>query len=236
MKTAARFAVSLILIALQHCIASGQTLSGTVNSYCTITAVNSVSNIVTVDNATGLSAGQRVLVYQAKGAAINAANSSAYGDLSSLNNAGGYEFNTICSISGNDVWLLYPMVNVYDPTGQLQLVTVPSNPTVTVTGTITAQPWDPSTGKGGIVALEATSTLNLNADIDVSTQGFQGGALVNYPSPPYNCDWFVTVSDYYYGLPASGDNTGAKKGEGIAAYITNEEYGRGKLANGGGGG
>ncbi|HXB05714.1 MAG TPA: T9SS type A sorting domain-containing protein [Puia sp.] len=236
MKTAARLAVSLILIALQHCIANGQTLSGTVNSYYAITAVNSLSNVVTVDNAAGLSVGQRVLLYQAKGAAINAANSSAYGDLSSLNNAGGYELNTICSITGNDVWMLYHMVNAYNPTGQPQLVTVPSNATLTVTGTVTALPWDPATGKGGIVALEATGTLNLNADIDVSSQGFQGGALVNYATPTYNCEWYETVSDYFYGLPASGDFTGAKKGEGIAAYIVNEEYGRGKLANGGGGG
>jgi hypothetical protein len=44
------------------------------------------------------------------------------------------------------------------------------------------------------------------------------------------------VADYAIGLPASGDHTGGKKGEGIAAYITNQEYARGKLANGGGGG
>ena len=236
MKTPTRLAVSFILVALLHWRAGGQTLSGTVNSYYAVTAVNGVSNIVTVDNSAGLTVGQRVLLYQAKGAAINSANGATYGDLSSLNNAGGYELNTICSISGNDVWLLYHMVNSYDPAGQTQLVTIPSGPTLTVTGTVTPQPWDPSTGKGGIVVLEATGTINLNADIDVSTAGFQGGALVNYPTPTYDCNWFETVNAYYYDLPASGDYTGAKKGEGIAAYIANQGYGRGKLANGGGGG
>jgi hypothetical protein len=37
-------------------------------------------------------------------------------------------------------------------------------------------------------------------------------------------------------MPASGNITAGKKGEGITGYILNEEYARGKLANGGGGG
>ena len=70
MKNDARFWVLLIFIAFHCGIAEGQTLSGTVNSYYAITAVNSSTNSVTVDNAAGLSTGERVFLYQAKGAAI----------------------------------------------------------------------------------------------------------------------------------------------------------------------
>jgi hypothetical protein len=236
MKNDARFAVFLIFIVLQGSIGRSQSLSGTVNSYYAITAVNSTNNTVTVDNASGLSVGQRVFLYQAKGAAITATNSAAYGDIATLNNAGGYEFNTICSINGNVVWLLNAMVNAYDPTAMSQLVTVPYSSSITVSGTITAQPWDSLAGKGGIVVLESTGTITLNADIDVRGQGFEGATLINFAIPPYNCSWAVTVNQYFLSYPANGFNTGGRKGEGVAPYIVNEEYGRGKLANGGGGG
>jgi len=236
MKNHARSAVLILFVAFQCCIARGQSVSGTVNAYYAVTTVNMGINAVTLSNASGLAPGQRVLLYQAKGAVINPANSSSYGNITTLNNAGGYEFNTICSVSGNEVWLVYPMLHTYDPTGLVQLVTVPSSAAITVAGTLTAATWNPATGTGGIVALESSGTLTLNADINVSGQGFQGGALVNYAIPPYDCSALVNVTDYYLNLPASGYYTGGMKGEGIAAYITNEEYGRGKLANGGGGG
>jgi len=129
------------------------------------------------------------------------------------------------------------LLNSYDPAGAVQLVTMPSYGSVIIPGTVNAASWDPATGKGGIVAIEASGTIYLNADIDVSGQGLLGGALVNWPTPsPYNCDWFTTVNNYYLPFVASGDYTGGKKGEGITDYITGKEYGQGKLANGGGGG
>ena len=236
MKNDARCAVLFLVMAIHCCSARGQSVSGTVNAYYAVTTVNTAINTVTLSSAGGLSPGQRVLLYQAKGAVINSSNSSGYGDITALNNAGGYEFNTICSISGNEVWLVYPMLYTYDPTGLVQLVTVPSSSAITVAGALSAASWNPSTGTGGIVALESSGTITLNADINVSGQGFQGGALVNYAIPPYNCDWWVNVTDYYLNLPASGYYTGGMKGEGIAAYPANQGYGRGKLANGGGGG
>jgi type IX secretion system substrate protein len=236
MKRHTRILTLLLILALPCSIGRCQTLSGVVNSYFQITAVNTGANMVTVDNAGTLYAGERVMLYQAKGAAITSTNTAAYGDVSSLNSAGAYELNTICTVSGNNVWFINQMINPYDPAGMAQLITVPSSSSITVSGTITASPWDPATGKGGIVALEATGTIYLNANIDVSGQGFRGGALVNYPIPPYNCSWVVTVSDYFLPLTATGFKTAGEKGEGIAAYIVNEEYGRGKLANGGGGG
>jgi hypothetical protein len=236
MKNNAQTGVYLIFFFLAPIQALTQTLSGSVNSYYHITAVNTAANSVTVSSASGLSAGQRVFLYQAKGAVIDSSNTSTYGDIKSLNGAGAYEFNTICSINGNDLWLLNGMANSYSTGGQVQLVTVPSFSTITVNGTITAPAWASSTGTGGIVVLEAGSTINLNADIDVSGMGFIGGILTNQPVPPYNCSFLDDVADYVLTLPASGDHTGGNKGEGIAAFTASGIYARGKQANGGGGG
>ncbi|MHA4809776.1 T9SS type A sorting domain-containing protein [Flavitalea flava] len=229
--------VLLMVLLLCGCLkGSAQSVQGIVNSYFTVTTVNTSANSLIVDNAAGLTSGQRILLIQAKGASINSANASAFGDITNINSAGNYEFNTVCNVINNEVWLKDQLANSYDPAGQLQMVSVLNYQSVTLSGGISSSAWDPVSGKGGIVAIEAADTIYLNADIDVSGQGFKGGNLVNYPVPQYNCDWFAAVTNYYLPLPASGDYTGGKKGEGIAAYILNEEYGRGKLANGGGGG
>lgn len=236
MKTLVRIALPLILTALYCKDALCQSVSGVVNSYFAITAVNTASNTVTVDNAAGLYNGQPVLIIQMKGATINSTNTASYGTITAVNDAGAYEFNTICSISGNEVWLQNKLVNAYDPTGNAQMVSYTSYSDVTVSGTVNASAWDPTTGKGGVVVLAATNSITLNANIDVSGQGFQGGVLVNYAIPPYNCDFLHTVNGYFYNDPGTGYNTAGTKGEGIAAVITGEPDGRGMLANGGGGG
>jgi len=229
--------VWLVTLLIPICRTSyGQSVSGVINTYYQVTAVNTSSNTLTVNNASGLSAGQRVLIYQAKGTTYSNGNAATFGDLTALNAAGAYEFNTICSTNGNDVLLRDQFVNAYDATGQVQLVTMPSYTSVTINGAVTAVSWDPTTGTGGIVVLEASGTITLSANIDVSGQGFQGGPLVNWPTPTYDCSFFDTYNAYYYNAPASGNFTGGKKGEGIGAYITGKEYGRGKLVNGGGGG
>lgn len=228
--------MSLILSALYCSGAQSQSVSGVANSYFAITAVNTASNTVTVDNAAGLYNGQPVLIIQMKGATINSTNTASYGSITAVNDAGNYEFNTICSITGNEVWLQNQLVNAYDPTSNLQMVSYTSYTDVTVSGTVNASAWDPTTGKGGVVVLAATNSITLNANIDVSGQGFQGGVLVNYAIPPYNCDWATPVSGYFYDDPGSGYYTGGTKGEGIAEMIAGEPDGRGMLANGGGGG
>jgi hypothetical protein len=236
MKTVVGISTILILNTLSHSSAWCQSISGVVNSYYNVSGVNVATNVVTVGNAAGLSAGQVVLLIQMKGASINSANTANYGDISAIGDAGNYEFNSICTVNGNQVWLQNKMVNAYDPTGEVQLITVPSYASLVISGTVTAKPWDTITGTGGVVVLAASNSITLNSNIDVSGQGFLGGALVNYPVPPYNCDFITPVTGYEYGTPASGYYTGGTKGEGVADYLSNQQNGRGKLSNGGGGG
>jgi len=217
--------------------ARSQTISGIVNSYYQVTAINTSTNSITVSNATGLTAKTRVLLIQMKGASIDNSNSSSYGNITAINNAGNYEMNTVCSVTGNEVALEFQMLNSYTVTEPVQLVSVPSYSSVTITDSVKSTPWDPTTGTGGIVAIEASSTITLNSGIDVSGQGFIGGSLFNYSTAlGYNCNFTPVAAYYYPNPPTDAYKNAGTKGEGIADYITNEECGMGKLANGGGGG
>ncbi len=238
MKARALIKPLLVLAFCHWHTTKAQTISGIVNNYYQVTAINTINNTVTLNTTSGLNNGSKVLLIQMKGAVIDASNASTFGNISSISSAGNYEFNYVCNISGNNVILEYTMLRTYDPTQQVQLVSVPVYNSVTINGTITGAAWDPVAGTGGVVAIEATNTIFLNANIDVSGQGFQGGPLLNYTEPsPYDCSWAISITDYFLSFPTSDQyHTGGKKGEGITAYILNKEYGRGKQANGGGGG
>ncbi len=204
-------------------------ISGTINTYVSVTATNLPNNAMTVSSVAGFSLGDLVLVIQMQGASITSspANSSAYGTITSYAGAGSYDLVNICSINGNELTFEQTLVNNdYHVAGHIQIIKVPQYTQVEVTGTLTGQAWDGSTG--GIVVLIAHEKLTLSADIDMDAKGFRGGVYQNDNTT--SC--FGRESDYYY----STEVEGGKKGEGIANYITAKEYGRGAQANGGGGG
>ena len=164
MKAFVTIFLLLLLILPQSAVVYGQSISGIVNSYYQVNTVNTVANSLTLNTTAGLSNGNKVLLIQMKGATINTANSAAYGDVTALGDAGNYEFDYICSISGNVVNLEYKMLNAYDPTKQVQLVSVPVYSAVTITGTLTASPWDPVAGTGGVIVIEATTSILINSN------------------------------------------------------------------------
>ncbi len=218
---------------IMHSTTISQSVSGVINTYYKVTGVNVIPNTVTVPSAAGLTPGLKILIIQMKGASINSTNTSSFGNLTSIGNAGNYEFNYICGISGNNVLLQYQLLRSYDVAGSVQLIPIPQFSSVTVTDTVKASNWNAGTGTGGVVVMEATNTIFLNAPIDVSGKGFSGGALVNYAG----CVWSTDVTAYTLpAAPADPNTNGARKGEGIADFIPNGDYGRGKQANGGGGG
>jgi hypothetical protein len=180
--------------------ASSQNISGIINTYTSVTALASCS--VTVSSAAGFAVGNKVLIIQMKGAAVDLSNNALFGDLTAINNAGNYEFATINLISGSNVQFTMDLVRAYDPTGSVQLVTVPQyNGGAVVTGTLTSQAWNGTTG--GVLTFEA-STLTLNANIDVTGRGFRPGVD-------------------YGGASSSGD--GSYRGPSTGAYLgTNTIY------------
>ena len=218
-----------------------QTISGVVNSYYVVNSVNNATNSARLVSASGLSVGMRVLLIEMKGATVDQTQTAAFGNITAINNAGKYEFAQICAIVVDTVYFKNVLVNNYDPTGAIQLVTVPQYTNVMVSATLTAGAWNPATRTGGVLVFEASGTVTLNADIDASGMGFRGGAKVNYNDAIYNCIWTTDPSVYYTSIPPTLTNpnnyyTGGTKGEGIADSIASKNFAKGKLANGGGGG
>ncbi len=221
------------LITLLFCLFTGillaQTnISGTINSYAAVQAFDACSGDITVANATGFAVGDKVMIIQMKGASIVAENNAAFGTVTDLGNCGLYELNTIAGVVGNVISLDFALINTYDVDGKVQLVKVPTYESATVIGDLTAQNWDGQTG--GVIALEVETVLTLNADINANGAGFRGGQINVVNS---SCTAFINQEDYFYN---AGNWRGSQKGEGITDEILDKEWGRGPLANGGGGG
>ncbi|MBS1628736.1 MAG: gliding motility-associated C-terminal domain-containing protein [Bacteroidetes bacterium] len=202
----------------------------TINQYAAVTQRSlNCDNAFMVDDGRSFHAGDTVLMIQMKGATIDTSNSASFGDVLNLNGAGNYEFNTIKSVSGNMITLFYQVKKAYDiPRGLVQFVRVPNFSSYSVNSKHTCMPWNGT--KGGVFAINVAGTLTLNDDIDVSGNGFEGG-LSNpyYRGGNYRCN-----ETGYYHRP--NFDTSAQKGEGITTVGIDKSYGRGKLANGGGGG
>jgi Secretion system C-terminal sorting domain len=226
----------ILLFLFNH--AAAQSLSGVVNRYYKVIGINAATHVVKVDNASYLASKQRGLLIQMKGADINQAtpaSNSSWGNITSINNTGKFELVTVCGLNADSVIFEREIKNTYDVSGYVQLVIFPDLvSSATIVDSVFAAPWDSTSGKGGVVFINVDDTLYLNDDIVASGEGFRGGDYTNYGSP-YNCS-AANFTSFAYNKPASGNSVGGKKGEGVANYITNLEYGKARFASGGGGG
>lgn len=214
----------LILLTLNSLIAQ---ISGIINTYTKVIDITKPCPKITVSDVSGFNINDKVLIIQMKGATVLTANNNTFGNITAYNNAGNYEFAEIRDIQGLDIHLKYELLRDYDPADLVQLVRIPQYADITVTGTLTAKAWDGNTG--GVLVFEASGTVTLNADIDVSGLGFRGG-LVNVNNSGTNPCSSNIVSTISTNILAAG------KGESISQYILGSENGYGKQANGGGGG
>jgi hypothetical protein len=185
-----------------------------------------------------LSAGDLLLVYQPQGATIDGTDTAAYGTVTSLGNAGRWEFVRVGAVNAatNTVTLSateHPMGLARAYSAGAQVVRVPqfSRLQVSASGSVVASPWNGATG--GLVALVSSSDLTVVGSVSASGAGFRGGARDDDSNAPGS-------NTVLFRSATSAD--GAEKGEGIAggaaAYdaMFNGRYGRGAPANGGGGG
>ena len=224
----------LILVSFTTSLCFSQTtnISGTVNSYHRVLGVSNIA--AKLDNVSGLSYGNTVLIIQMKGAGILTANNSTFGDTTSLNYAGNYELATICSVSNDSVYFFNQLVNSYDPNYKVQLVKFGEYYSANVTDTVKAQSWNSTTGKGGVLAIKVEADLTLNAPLFADSTGYKGGSFFLHSG---TCSFFFPVgSGYAYDATSTGALNGAYKGEGVADVPPNLDGARGAPANGGGGG
>ncbi len=200
--------------------------TGTViNSYHKVTALSGTS--VSVDTSAGISAGDRGVLIQMKGATIDTSDTATHGDISSYASAGRFEYVDVASVSGSTLILETAPTVSFQASGYVQFVRVPIYENTTISGTISATPWNGD--KGGVVAIDDIGTLTLSGDINVTGLGFAGGALT--PEVPY--DSCASDQSNYTGPLQNGTGN---KGEGITAPNASHVSRRGHKANGGGGG
>ncbi|MDR1672440.1 MAG: gliding motility-associated C-terminal domain-containing protein [Bacteroidales bacterium] len=142
-------------------------------------------------------------------------------------NAGRYEFHVISGITGSNVVLSVDAGDFSPGTERVQLIRVPSYKSARVTGVLTCDAWNGTTG--GVLVLLTEGTLVLESDIDVSAKGFRGAGLSG--SSPYSGCVYYTGADY----PAENTNAAGYKGEGNVTQSILPR-GKGRAWNGGGGG
>ena len=206
-------------------------ISGVRNNYYSVLGVDAAKNAVKLDNVSGLSYGNTVLLIQMKGATISTTNNATFGTITSLNDAGNYEIATICSISNDSAFIFNTILNTYDVNFKVQLVKFAEYYSANVTDTVKAQTWNNSTGKGGVLALKVEEDLTLNAPLFADSTGYSGG---NSSISNSTCN--SITSGYVYNANFTSPQSGAFKGEGVADVIAANSGGRGAPANGGGGG
>ena len=207
----------IFLICIQN--SHAQSIGGIVNTYAAVT--NMTANSVTVNSTAGFSVSDRVLLIQMKGATINQTNTASFGQIVALGSAGNFEFTNIAAINGNIITFVSNLCKPFSVTGKVQLIRVPVYNQATINAVVSSSPWNGTTG--GVVAIEATTSLTFNNVIDVSGKGFVGGAVTT--------GWFA-CNDPNFSSPGT---SAGKKGEGIAAAPLNLDGNRAPLANGGGG-
>ena len=204
-------------------------LKGIINHYAAVNAIDTCSGLLQVSDTSGFRVGNFILLAQMQGAQISNANDAQFGQILNIGSAGRIEKCRIKSVAAGALLLEARPVYRYDPAGKVQVVSYPIFPASIVTDTLRPKAWDGQTG--GVLAFEVQGLLILDAPIDASGAGFRGGQ--GFIAPNNNCNFLFPENDYYYNL---GSWRGAWKGEGIASYISNREFGRGPQANGGGGG
>jgi len=233
--------------AAQICAAPGSSgpasISGIVNGYypgrASVGAGATSLPVGSIDPrgiTTPVAAGDLLVVIQVQDAAINGSNSSSYGGSAPgqgytfLNSAGAYEYATASGpASGGSIPITSGLINSYTSSsassfqGQrtFQVIRVPQYSSATLTGMVTAPPWNGATG--GAVVLEVAGNLSWSGQsIDVSARGFRGGAAQQ--SISNGTGQTLANTDYVSGqgtgtlgvTTASGTVPHGAKGEGIA--------------------
>lgn len=158
-----------------------------------------------------------------------------------FNSAGSYEIlqvDQVNLISSTEAWVVFTddIARHYDAGEKIQLVRFVEGETVSTSGPVSAMEWNSTTG--GIVAIIGIDSVNLGHSINVSGQGFLGGAI---PDEDYTgtCRFGTGTGigelDTLYFLPTELNRSG-NKGEGIITTAWPYTKGTGFALNGGGAG
>ncbi len=219
---------SFLLLVLPVWLCAQAEIGGIVNRYAAVEDIEFCSAQLLLSSSEDFAAGDDILIIQMKGARLSIEESPAFGDLLDPGQAGRFERARISTINGNRLTLENALLHEYDPTGQVQVVSIPVYEEANVVSTLQAPGWNGATG--GVLIIEVNGVLELEADINLSETGFRGG--LSDVIQDTECNFLTAVRDY--GVERNSWR-GAPKGEGIGVTL-DRENGRGAQGNGGGGG
>ena len=125
--------------------------------------------------------------------------------------AGQFGYHFVTSVSGYTLQLEPPLTNDYDATDVVVVQRVPHYTTVSITGTLSPDPWDGFNG-GGLVVFRATGAVQVSGSIDVAGMGYLGGnGVVGNSYDAYSGGTYsggpVTASSYGYAVDGGGGTT-----------------------------
>ena len=227
-------------------------ISGIVNVYKRVEAIGPGLDNVTLNTVDSIAPGDTVMLIQMQGITIQTPENLAYGTSlqDTIGKPGGYEFLLVYTVDPGTKKIVFRnnILNSFSTKGNVQLIKVPYYNSATVIGKLTARSWNSTEKVGGVLSMIVGRKLNLNADIDVSGTGLNGGKDTIGIG-----DCVDSLSNSMESYPATFTNSGYK-GEGVATYdaskvllnplhakgmgpnLTGGGGGNGKYAGGGGGG
>jgi hypothetical protein len=198
--------------------------------------IDAGNKTITIDNVDEsfavFSENSKVLIYHTQGDVVSKLNNKAnFGRIGNIENTGKIEIVTLDAIerdNGIPVRLVLsdPLTLIPDlsENATVQVLSYPIFKGLTTEKDIVALAWNGYVG--GILAFEVLGTLTLNHNILAEDSGFRGGKVSNNDGSP-------CLTDNY----RSSDNIYGEKGEGIYKVVNDTyRYGKGAIANGGGGG
>ncbi len=209
-----------------------------------------VGTTPTGNTTTPIAKGDLLLLMQMQGAAINTANTNAYGTVTGTPTAGTYEYAVAASpvSATGSLTLVGKLTNAYTTNtsgNTFQVIRIPQYSSLTVSGAVTGLAWNGATG--GVLALEVAgaTSFNTGASLNMDGKGFRGGAALINAIDGAN-DTYVSLAGSTYASKGEGiagspfqvySNNAASSG-GIRTYqdYAGGSYARGQAATGGGGG
>ncbi len=195
-----------------------------INFYAAVRNIQPCPARLTVSSLSGFERGDRIAIIQMQGGTFNTdPDSPQFGQILEAS-AGQWEYAEIAAIEGSDIVLENTLVNDYDLSGAIQIVSVPEFDVLEVFDPIIALPWNGRTG--GVIAFKANE-VKLYEDIDAGGTGFRGGSA-NSGKP---------VVEHRAEYAAARGAQFAGRGEGIGGFGPEGlQGGRNSFATGGGGG
>lgn len=222
----------LFFLVVTCCTASAQPvrIGGIINDYAEVLDLALCANTVRVDDVSGFTTGDVVLLIQMQGATQDTNPGAGQGRLRSIGTTGRFERNVVASITasatpgstGGDIVLRNRISQPFTPGNGVQLVRMPVYASAVVVSRLTCRPWD---GRlGGVLALQVSDTLYMEEDISVAGRGFRGGRARKGNGAIVDT---VGATDDAAGFVGS-------RGESVTANAL--PYGTARSVNGGGGG